>query len=137
MSRLYDDVDVGAGPGGIAAATTAADAGLSVCLLDDYWIPGGQIWRGQSAANSKNGPHGRKFGEWVERLRRSECEVWAGWQAIEAPFSRTLRVERNSEVRDISYDSLILATGARERFLPFPGWTLPGVVGAGGLLALV
>jgi NADPH-dependent 2,4-dienoyl-CoA reductase/sulfur reductase-like enzyme len=37
---------------------------------------------------------------------------------------------------DISYQGLILATGARERFLPFPGWTLPGVFGAGGLQAL-
>ena len=38
---------------------------------------------------------------------------------------------------DISYENLMLATGARERFLPFPGWTLPGVFGAGGLQALV
>ena len=37
---------------------------------------------------------------------------------------------------DISYENLVLATGARERFLPFPGWTLPGVFGAGGLQAL-
>jgi NADPH-dependent 2,4-dienoyl-CoA reductase/sulfur reductase-like enzyme len=137
VSRYFDVVVVGAGPGGIAAATTAAAAGLSVCLLDDNRTPGGQIWRGLSAPSSKNGPHSRKFGEWAERLRRSKCEVWPGWQAIEAPSTRTLRIERNSEVRDISYRSLILATGARERFLPFPGWTLPGVAGAGGLQALV
>jgi NADPH-dependent 2,4-dienoyl-CoA reductase/sulfur reductase-like enzyme len=40
-------------------------------------------------------------------------------------------------VRELSYESLVLATGARERFLPFPGWTLPNVMGAGGLQALV
>jgi len=39
--------------------------------------------------------------------------------------------------REIGFEKLIVATGARERFLPFPGWTLPGVMGAGGLQALV
>jgi NADPH-dependent 2,4-dienoyl-CoA reductase/sulfur reductase-like enzyme len=48
-----------------------------------------------------------------------------------------LRLERDGEGREIGYGRLILATGARERFLPFPGWTLPGVFGAGGLQALI
>ena len=43
-------------------------------------------------------------------------------------------VDRTCEVR---CDKLIIATGARERFLPFPGWTLPNVMGAGGLQAMV
>jgi NADPH-dependent 2,4-dienoyl-CoA reductase/sulfur reductase-like enzyme len=63
--------------------------------------------------------------------------VWNGWQAIEAPSPGRLRLERDSETRDIGFAKLILATGARERFLPFPGWTLQGVMGAGGLQALV
>jgi NADPH-dependent 2,4-dienoyl-CoA reductase/sulfur reductase-like enzyme len=48
-----------------------------------------------------------------------------------------VRFERERGVVEIDYDALIIATGARERFLPFPGWTLPGVYGAGGLQALV
>jgi NADPH-dependent 2,4-dienoyl-CoA reductase/sulfur reductase-like enzyme len=48
-----------------------------------------------------------------------------------------LRVERKGAWQEIRYRNLILATGARELFLPFPGWTLPGVVGAGGLQALI
>jgi NADPH-dependent 2,4-dienoyl-CoA reductase/sulfur reductase-like enzyme len=63
--------------------------------------------------------------------------VWNGWQAIDAPAQGLLRLERNDETRDISFNNLILATGARERFLPFPGWTLPGVMGEGGLQAMV
>jgi NADPH-dependent 2,4-dienoyl-CoA reductase/sulfur reductase-like enzyme len=48
-----------------------------------------------------------------------------------------LRAEYKSECRDLAYGKLILATGARERFLPFPGWTQPNVMGAGGLDAMV
>jgi len=63
--------------------------------------------------------------------------VWSGWQAVDCPAPGSLRLERNGESTDVRFDRLILATGARERFLPFPGWTLPGVMGAGGLQALV
>ena len=59
-----------------------------------------------------------------------------GARVFDAPGPRTLAVETfDSEFR-VRYQSLILATGARERFLPFPGWTLPNVIGAGGLQAL-
>jgi len=60
---------------------------------------------------------------------------------VDAPGSGVLRavVETadGTQVESFAWDRLILATGARERFLPFPGWTLPGVFGAGGLQALV
>jgi NADPH-dependent 2,4-dienoyl-CoA reductase/sulfur reductase-like enzyme len=70
-------------------------------------------------------------------LQRTNCQIWNGWQAIDAPSQGLLRLERDGETKDLGFDNLILATGARERFLPFPGWTLPGVMGAGGLQALV
>ena len=136
MSCRFDVVVVGAGPGGIAAATIAAEAGLRVCLLDDNRTPGGQIWRALHPEAAK-GPHGRDFVQWTERLRRTECEVWSGWQVIDCAAPAMLRAEREDEVRDVEWSKLIIATGARERFLPFPGWTLPGVAGAGGLQALV
>jgi D-hydroxyproline dehydrogenase subunit alpha len=137
MSGAFDVVIVGAGPGGISAATIAAEAGLRVCLLDDNRRPGGQIWRGLRGEAAKKHPHGRAFVQWTERLGRTECEVWPGRQVIDCPTSGRLRTEREGEVRDVEYRRLIVATGARERFLPFPGWTLPGIAGAGGLQALV
>src|SRR5262249_31016544 len=54
-------------------------------------------------------------------------------RVVGAPVPGVLVLDEGREVR---YDRLILATGARERFLPFPGWTLPNVTGAGGLQAL-
>jgi NADPH-dependent 2,4-dienoyl-CoA reductase/sulfur reductase-like enzyme len=137
MSAGFDVVVVGAGPGGMAAATVAAEAGRSVCLLDDNAAAGGQIWRGYRAETAKKYPHGARYWSWAARLDRTRCAVWAGWQAIDHPAPGVLRLERDGERRDVAFENLIVATGARERVLPFPGWTLPGVTGAGGLQALV
>lgn len=137
MSQRFDVVVVGAGPGGMAAATVAAESGCRVCLLDDNATAGGQIWRGFRTETARKYPHGKRFADWAARLRRTGCEVWQGWQAIDEPAPGFLRLEGGRERRDIGFGKLILATGARERFLPFPGWLLPGVMGAGGLQALV
>ena len=137
MSTGFDVVVVGAGPGGMAAATVAAEAGRRVCVLDDNAAPGGQIWRGFRAETARKYPHGRGFLDWTARFERAGCAIWAGWRAIDQPAPGFLRLERDGEKCDVGFGRLILATGARERFLPFPGWTLPGVMGAGGLQALV
>jgi NADPH-dependent 2,4-dienoyl-CoA reductase/sulfur reductase-like enzyme len=141
MSARFDVVVLGAGPGGIAAATLAAEAGCRVCLLDDNASKGGQIWRGFKAETARKYPHGKTFIEWAARFERSGCVVAQGRQVIDHPAPGLLRLEqvdgRGNEKRDIGFEKLIVATGARERFLPFPGWTLPGVMGAGGLQALV
>jgi len=141
MSANFDVVVVGAGPGGMAAAAVASEAGRRVCLLDDNPASGGQIWRGLSLQTAAQHPHGKSYFAWMSRLRQSNCEVGQGWQAIDGSLrgetAGVLRLERDGEGREIRYNWLILATGARERFLPFPGWTLPGVFGVGGLQALV
>ncbi|MBS1803195.1 MAG: NAD(P)/FAD-dependent oxidoreductase [Acidobacteria bacterium] len=137
MKSDFDVVVVGAGPGGIASAAVAAEAGSRVCLVDDNRYPGGQIWRGLHPDVPSKNPHGREFAKWMERLRRTPCTTLTGTQIIDHLAPNILRFERESKTFDLTYRKLILATGARERFLPFPGWTLPGVTGAGGLQALV
>lgn len=137
MRSHFDVVVAGAGPGGLAAAVTAAEAGKRVCLLDANPAPGGQIWRGASPDAAGKYPHGAAFARWHARLRSSGVEVWANTQAVDIAAPNRLRVETPEEQRDVAFDRLILATGARERFLPFPGWTLPGVMGVGGAQALV
>jgi len=114
----------GAGPAGIAAACAAAESACPVVVLDDNPAPGGQIWRG-------------KENRWTERLRSSAVRTFAGARAIATLGDGRLLAEQNGEPILFHHEKLILATGARELFLPFPGWTLPGITGAGGLQALV
>lgn len=137
MNLHFDVVVAGGGPGGMAAAATAAEAGKRVCLLDANPKPGGQIWRGTSSETAYAYPHGASFATWHRRLARSGVAIWPNTQIIDIVAPNQVRVESLEWQRDIGFDRLILATGARERFLPFPGWTLPGVMGAGGAQALV
>ena len=60
-----------------------------------------------------------------------------GLKVFHQPEPGVLLAEADHDLFEMRYRNLILATGARERFLPFPGWTLPNVMGAGGLQALV
>ena len=132
MGDLCDVCVVGAGPAGLAAAFRAAKSGLKVVVLDDNPAAGGQIWRGEQAKPAS--PEARA---WFEKLRSVDIQLINGARVFSQPAPRTVVAETARGVCELKYSSLILATGARERFLPFPGWTLPNVMGAGGLQALV
>jgi D-hydroxyproline dehydrogenase subunit alpha len=131
----YDLLVIGGGPGGIAAATIAAEQGLRVCLVDENISLGGQIWRGIATGQSTS--HAEGFRLWASRLIRSKARVLNGRRVVARVAPNTLRLEADGIAEDIGFSQLILATGARERLLPFPGWTLPGVMGAGGLQAFL
>lgn len=126
-----DILVVGAGPAGIAAACEAAEAGRQVLLLDDNPTSGGQIWRGGPRQASGSAA------KWFARLEASAAVVDHATSVVDALPDGHLVTHSPYGTRKVRAESIILATGARERFIPFPGWTLPGVVGAGGLQALV
>jgi NADPH-dependent 2,4-dienoyl-CoA reductase/sulfur reductase-like enzyme len=123
---------IGAGPAGLAAACVAAAAGRRVGLIDDTPWLGGQIWRGQQSKYSE--PAAQK---WIERFKRSGAVLLDRTSVIAAPSKGILLAEHPDGTREIQWQNLVVATGGRELFLPFPGWTLPGVSGPGGLQALV
>ncbi len=123
-------VVVGAGPAGLAAAIAAAESGVSVLLLDVAPVAGGQIWR------ARRGVAAPPVARAAARLARAGVRVLAGARVTMVLPDRTLLVDAEQGARRVRWQRLVLATGARERLLPFPGWTLPGVCGAGGLQAL-
>ena len=127
----FEVLVVGAGPGGIAAAiATARHARVGV--VDDNPAPGGQIWRGFSPSKGD-----RRAAKLIGLLAESTVTRLFGTQVVAAPEPGLLLAESDGRPIELRYRKLILATGARERFLPFPGWTLPNVMGAGGVQALV
>ena len=127
----WDVLVVGGGPAGLAAATRAAEAGAQVAIIDDNLKLGGQIWR--ASQEHENG----EASAWVDRLRRRNVTMLCGWRIFHQIRAGVLLAEGCDDVREVRYGKVVVATGARERFLPFPGWTLPNVFGAGGLQAMV
>ena len=127
----FDVLVVGAGPAGIAAAVRAAESGLRVGVVDDNPALGGQIWRGSTDEQTAEAK------VWSDRLRAAAVSILFGMRVFDQSCPGVLLAEDDSGVSELQYRKLILATGARERFLPFPGWILPNVMGAGGLQALV
>jgi D-hydroxyproline dehydrogenase subunit alpha len=126
---------VGAGPAGIAAACAAAEGGARTVVLDDALGPGGQIHRHRPGS-----PPPPAALPWLERLARSGADVRFGASVFDAARVGDSAFRLHAETREgsleVSARRVVLATGARELFLPFPGWTLPGVLGAGGAQAL-
>jgi NADPH-dependent 2,4-dienoyl-CoA reductase/sulfur reductase-like enzyme len=142
-------VVVGAGPAGIAAALVAADAGADVLLVDAAPAVGGQFHRQLPAEFHAERPeHDRSgFAELCERIKQherithlAETSVWA----IEPVGGSTHRLRLQTGPADapgrrmstVDTRALVLATGAYDRVLPFPGWDLPGVYAAGAAQAL-
>ena len=131
-SDCYDVLIVGAGPAGMAAACCAAKSARYIGIVDDNPAPGGQIWRG-----GKDKPESRNEQVWFDRLAKEKVEIHTGVQVVANPEPGVLWAETEHGACELAYNKLIIATGARERFLPFPGWTIPNVMGAGGLPALI
>ncbi|MEO6725934.1 MAG: FAD-dependent oxidoreductase [Blastocatellia bacterium] len=135
-TRIYDVVVIGGGPAGLTAAVSAKQSGARVAIVDDNPGLGGQIWRREQRKHQdKTGTP--ESAEWLKRVQAAQVEFISGARVYDQPEKGLLLAETFNGVLELGYRKLILATGARERFLPFPGWTLPGVTGAGGLQALV
>ncbi|QMU77292.1 FAD-dependent oxidoreductase [Streptacidiphilus sp. PB12-B1b] len=150
--EIVDLAVVGAGPAGLAATAAAAGLGLSCALLDAGALPGGQFYRqpapGLRASRPQALHHGwRAFADLVARLEAHRADgsvrhyagyhVWSVSGAADAWELHAVSSEDGRPSRTVRARAVLCATGSHERQLPFPGWTLPGVVGAGGAQAML
>ena len=140
--RNVDLLVVGAGPAGMAAAVAARRFGLNVLVVDDQPAPGGQIWRSVEIAAAS--PRGAILGDAylegkpaVEAFRASGAVYESGSQLWQIEPGFRAFVTRDGKARSIEAKAVLLATGAQERPVPFPGWTLPGVLTVGAAQILL
>jgi thioredoxin reductase len=141
LRERYDVAVVGAGPAGLAAARKCARAGLDSVLLDEQAAPGGQIWRAITASPLSLGSvlgqgywHGEAL---VGEALASGAHYVPGTTVWGLLREGELAVSLAGGSRLIGARRIILATGAMERPFPIPGWTLPGVMTAGGAQILL
>ena len=138
--NAVDVLVIGAGPAGMAAAIEARRSGLDVLVVDDQPSPGGQIWRSVEVTRRNDGVLGEAYVQGraiTEAFRASGARYDAGTQLWQIEPGYRAFLSRDGEARAIEAAVLILATGAQERPVPFPGWTLPGVLTVGAAQILL
>ena len=132
----HDLVVVGAGPSGLSAAIEAAKRGLDVVVFDENARPGGQLFKqihkffGSKEHRAK--VRGFRIGdELLAEADAAGVNVVLDATVIGLYEGREVVVRVGDVVRHVKGDAVLVATGAAENTLNFPGWTLPGVIGAG------
>ncbi|MGE0718945.1 MAG: NAD(P)/FAD-dependent oxidoreductase [Alphaproteobacteria bacterium] len=135
LKDRYQLAIVGAGPAGLAAATLAAEKGIDTVLFDEQPMPGGQIYRsvGKSPVRDRAilGEDYWKGGALVDAFQASRAAYVPNATVWQLAPDREIGVSVGGAARLVRADRVILATGAMERPMPIPGWTLPGVMTAG------
>ena len=135
-------VIIGGGPAGLAAAIEAAKCGAQVLLIDENKRPGGQLFKqihkffGSKAHNA--GIRGIDIGRQLLK-ETEECgvEVWLDSAVIGLFADKKVAVLRNGTTVTVEAEKILICTGGAENPLRFPGWTLPGVMGAGAAQTMI
>ena len=144
MTRRFQVVIVGAGPAGLSSAVALAQCGVEVAVLDDNLDIGGQVYRQPPAEFMiEDEKHhyaryqiGRRLIKSVNRLSGKITLIREAyiWGIFDDEF---LAIFHKGQIEPLKFDKLLLCEGAMERSIPFKGWTLPGIMTAGGLQRLV
>ncbi|MEC3861281.1 FAD-dependent oxidoreductase [Mesobacterium sp. TK19101] len=138
---MTDLLILGAGPAGMAASARAAGLGLSVVLIDEQPRAGGQIYREVDRVSGPRGAilgadylRGRALTGALAHPRITHLGGATVWQVGAGP---EVFLTRNGQAERIAGQRLLIATGALERPMPVPGWTLPGVMTTGAAQILL
>lgn len=140
--KRFDVIVVGAGPAGLSAAIQACQSGMTAAVFDENSSPGGQLFKqihkffGSKEHRAKI--RGFRIGQ--DLLTEAEAcgvQVFLNSTVIGLYDDKEILVQQGDGVTHYKGDAIILATGAMENMIPFEGWTLPGVMGAGAAQTLM
>jgi NADPH-dependent 2,4-dienoyl-CoA reductase/sulfur reductase-like enzyme len=143
MKHSYHVIIVGSGLAGLAAAELLSRYGLPILVIDDNAHIGGQLLRkpphaGNGGKRFEPDRLKRRGAGLAARLQKGNVQILNGTQVLGIYPEHTLLVEDSrGHVSEYHANTLILATGARERQMPFKGWTLPGVMSTGAAQILM
>jgi len=137
-----DLVIIGAGPAGLSAAIEAAKAGVEVIVLDENLKPGGQLFKQIhkffGSKDHRAGARGFNIGnQLVEESKKLGVDIKLGVVVYGIFGGKYLDITYDDRVEVLEAAKIIIATGASEKSLSFPGWTLPGVMGAGAAQTMI
>ncbi|MCT4626521.1 FAD-dependent oxidoreductase [Halodesulfovibrio sp.] len=131
----YDVIVIGAGPAGLSCGAALAEMGLDTLVLDEQAHPGGQIYRNVESSSAAQlaffGEDYAKGREIVQRFRKSKAKYQGGATVWQVESDGQVCYSCDGVSQQITGNYVVIATGAMERPVPIPGWTLPGVIGAG------
>lgn len=140
----YDIAIIGAGPAGMAAAHEAVNVGLKVVIIDEQDAPGGQIYRDVERVAMERrydldvlGADYKYGYGLVDGLQASKVTHLAGHTVWQIERNGTVWCSDGTKAKQVNAKRVLLATGAMERPVPVPGWTLPGVMTAGAAQILM
>ena len=135
MIKVYDAVVIGAGPAGISASARLAEMGLQVLTLDEQQRLGGQIYRNIQESSQKTlDDMGEEYARGIalaQRFENSGALYYPRATVWDIESDGCVYFSKDHQSEQIRANYIIIATGAMERPVPFPGWNLPGVMGAG------
>ncbi|MFT5697383.1 MAG: thioredoxin reductase/bacterioferritin-associated ferredoxin [Desulforhopalus sp.] len=137
MKNKYDAIVIGAGPAGLACSAELAQKGLAVAVLDEQASPGGQIYRNITKATPRQhailGSDYTNGLEVIKSFKEADVDYLPQSRVWQAEETGDVYFSRDGASQQLKADFLVLCTGAMERPVPFPGWTLPGVMTCGGM----
>lgn len=134
--KRHELIVIGAGPAGLSAAIEAKKNGMDVIVFDENQRPGGQLFKQIHKFFGSKEHHAKVRGFRIGQQLLEEAEGLGVRVELDATVmgiyeNKEVTVKKDGEVHHYKGDAIIIATGAAENMIPFKGWNIPGVIGAG------
>ena len=143
MREIYTDIAIiGAGPAGLSAAHEAASAGADVLVIDENELPGGQLFKQIhkffGSREHQAGVRGFDIGtDLLELVKQSGAKAMLDSLVYGLMPDKSMGMISGGQNFSVKAKKIILASGAKENYMAFPGSTLPGVMGAGAAQTMI